>query len=124
MKSIRRQQARILIAGCGYIGGALAQRLVTGPHEVWGLRRRPMMMPLGVEPIEADLAVARTLRDLPPRLDFVIYSKDVARLKRNYVLDTMELPDEILEQHGLERTDSLVASDHLAMVTDFKVKKK
>ena len=66
--------ARILIAGCGYIGGALAQRLVTGPHEVWGLRRRPMMMPLGVEPIEADLAVARTLRDLPPRLDFVIYS--------------------------------------------------
>ena len=60
----------------------------------------------------------------PGKLDFVIYSKDVARLKRNYVLDTTEMPDEILQLHGLERTDSLVASDHLAMVADFKIKKK
>ena len=60
----------------------------------------------------------------PGKLDFVIYSKDVARLKRNYVLETTEMPDEVLELHGLERTDSLVASDHLALVTDFKIKKK
>ncbi|HZX60625.1 MAG TPA: SDR family NAD(P)-dependent oxidoreductase, partial [Candidatus Methylomirabilis sp.] len=31
--------ARILIAGCGYVGTAVAERLVAGGHEVWGLRR-------------------------------------------------------------------------------------
>ena len=60
----------------------------------------------------------------PGKLDYIIYSKDVARLKRNYVLDTAEMPDDVLEAAGLERSDSLTASDHLAMVADFKVKKK
>jgi hypothetical protein len=60
----------------------------------------------------------------PGKLDFIIYSKDVARLKRNYVIDTAEMPDDILELHGLELDDSLIASDHLAMVADFKIKKK
>jgi len=82
--------AKILIAGCGYVGSALAERLVAGPHEVWGLRRRPASMPLGVQPIEADLAVARTLRDLPPGLDFVVYAagpsgRDDAHYRTAYV---------------------------------------
>lgn len=60
----------------------------------------------------------------PGKLDYIIYSKDVARLKKNYVLDTAEMPDEVLAAAGLERSDSLTASDHLAMVADFKVKKR
>mgnify|MGYP002725889414 CR=1 FL=1 len=33
--------ARILIAGCGYLGAALGRRLFGASHEVWGLRRGP-----------------------------------------------------------------------------------
>ena len=31
--------ARILIAGCGYVGSALGERLLADSHEVFGLRR-------------------------------------------------------------------------------------
>jgi nucleoside-diphosphate-sugar epimerase len=107
--------ARILIAGCGYVGGALAQRLVTGPNEVWGLRRRPMMMPLGVEPIEADLAVARTLRDLPPRLDFVIYGAspagpDDAHYRTTYVEGVKRLLEALHLQRQSPRRIFLLSS--------------
>ncbi len=65
--------ARILIAGCGYVGSALGQSLALDAHDVWGLRRRPASLPLGVRPISADLAVPGTLKDLPPDLDAVFY---------------------------------------------------
>ncbi len=32
---------RVLVAGCGYVGSALAERLLARGHEVVGLRRRP-----------------------------------------------------------------------------------
>lgn len=66
--------ARILIAGCGYVGCALGERLVADSHEVFGLRRRPAAMPSGVQLIEADLAVAGSLRDLPSGIDKVVYA--------------------------------------------------
>lgn len=100
--------AKILIAGCGYVGGALAERLVAGPHEVWGLRRRPLMMPLGVQPIEADLAVARTLRDLPRDLEFIVYSAapsggDDAHYRTAYVEGVNRLLEALAEQHQRPR---------------------
>jgi nucleoside-diphosphate-sugar epimerase len=48
--------ARVLIAGCGYLGGALAGSLAGAGHAVFGLRRRPAELPRGVAPIVADLA--------------------------------------------------------------------
>jgi nucleoside-diphosphate-sugar epimerase len=48
--------ARVLIAGCGFLGAALAGRLVTSGHAVWGLRRRPAPLPKGVSFLAADLA--------------------------------------------------------------------
>ncbi|HVH19757.1 MAG TPA: NAD-dependent epimerase/dehydratase family protein, partial [Myxococcota bacterium] len=66
--------AKVLIAGCGYVGSALGAALVADGDVVFGLRRRVVSLPAGVQPIEADLAVAKTLRDLPPRLDFVVYA--------------------------------------------------
>jgi len=66
--------ARILIAGCGYVGSALGAALVADGDVVFGLRRRVVSLPAGVQPIEADLAVPKSLRDLPPDLDFVVYA--------------------------------------------------
>ena len=35
----------VLIAGCGYVGTALAERLVDAGHRVWALRRDPAGLP-------------------------------------------------------------------------------
>ncbi len=68
----------ILIAGCGYVGTALAMRLAADGHGVWGLRRRPEGLPDTVRPLEADLSDPATLRDLPPGLDVVYYTAGAA----------------------------------------------
>ena len=44
----------LLVAGCGYVGGIVAARLVASGREVWGLKRSPPV-PDGVRPILADL---------------------------------------------------------------------
>jgi nucleoside-diphosphate-sugar epimerase len=65
--------ARILIAGCGYVGSALGEILLRDSHDVWGLRRKPRSLPAGIEPIEADLTQLRGLAALPDDLDVVFY---------------------------------------------------
>lgn len=65
--------ARVLIVGCGYLGNSLGAALLCDAHEVWGLKRRPVGLALGIRPIEADLGLPATLRDLPTDLDFVFY---------------------------------------------------
>jgi nucleoside-diphosphate-sugar epimerase len=65
--------ARVLIAGCGYLGNALGGALLCDAHDVWGLKRRVSGLALGIRPVEADLGLAATLRDLPAGLDFVFY---------------------------------------------------
>jgi nucleoside-diphosphate-sugar epimerase len=65
--------AKVLIAGCGYLGNALGSALLCDAHEVWGLKRRPVGLALGIRPVEADLGLAATLRELPTGLDFVFY---------------------------------------------------
>lgn len=66
--------ARVLIAGCGYVGSALAAMLADDGHEVWGMRRNPAALPPGVRPFAADLRDPATLAGLPPALDFVAYT--------------------------------------------------
>jgi nucleoside-diphosphate-sugar epimerase len=66
--------ARVLIAGCGYVGTALAARLVAAGHEVWGLRRAAAGLPPGVHHLAADLTDPRTLLQLPPHLDVVFFT--------------------------------------------------
>ena len=53
--------ADILIAGCGDVGGLLAERLRDAGHRVAGLRRRAGLLPAGIEPLAADLGEPATL---------------------------------------------------------------
>lgn len=64
---------KLLIAGCGYVGSALATELVADGHEVWGLRRRFADVPAGVRTVEADLSLATDLGRLPGALEAVVY---------------------------------------------------
>ncbi len=65
--------ARVLIAGCGYVGTALGEVLARESHSVWGLRRRPASLPPAIRPFEADLSLPVSLKELPAALDFVFY---------------------------------------------------
>ncbi len=66
--------SRVLVAGCGYVGTALALRLARAGHEVWGLRRRGNLLPEPVHAISADLTQEQTLHSLPGDLDVVFYT--------------------------------------------------
>jgi nucleoside-diphosphate-sugar epimerase len=68
-----KQLPRILVAGCGNLGGAIASRLARD-FQVFGLRRNPDRVPEGVHPIKADLLDRDTLASaLPGNLNIVIY---------------------------------------------------
>ncbi|MCA9536639.1 MAG: NAD-dependent epimerase/dehydratase family protein [Myxococcales bacterium] len=63
---------RVLIAGCGYVGSALATQLVQAGHSVFGLRRTINQLPAGVAGIAADLSDPSTLTALP-EVDTLVY---------------------------------------------------
>jgi nucleoside-diphosphate-sugar epimerase len=65
---------RVLIAGCGYVGGALAARLAAAGDEVVALRRRPASLPPGAVALAADLTDPAALRALPGPFDAVVYA--------------------------------------------------
>jgi nucleoside-diphosphate-sugar epimerase len=95
--------ARVLIAGCGYVGAALGALLDRDSHAVFGLRRRAGALPWGVRPIEADLGIPSTLRELPPQLDFVFFmaapaGRDDALYRALYVDGLRNLQAALAEQ--------------------------
>ncbi len=53
----------------------------------------------------------------PARLDWVLVPSSV-RVLRGFILDSAWMSEESLDRHGLERTDSSLASDHAAVVVD------
>lgn len=64
---------RVLIAGCGYVGTALAARLAAEGTEVFALRRSASEIP-GVTSIRADLLDVDSLRVLPAGIEHVVYT--------------------------------------------------
>jgi nucleoside-diphosphate-sugar epimerase len=106
--------ARILIAGCGDVGAALGQALNTTGHQVWGLKRDPVDLPSGIQPIAADLTDPKTLTTLPPDLDFVVYSAAAsgfseAQYQAAYVIGVNRLL-EALRQAGQQPKRLLLTS--------------
>lgn len=64
---------RILVAGCGALGGDIARRL-THDGEVYGLRRTRAAVPEGVIPAPADLMDRQSLRQAVPACpEIIIY---------------------------------------------------
>jgi nucleoside-diphosphate-sugar epimerase len=98
---------RTLIAGCGYVGSALASLLVDAGNEVWGLRRDPTGLPEGVHPMSGDLTRLDSLGALPEQLDFVVYAAapggaggDAERRYRSTYLDGLEVLLRALSDQG------------------------
>lgn len=91
---------KILIAGYGYIGSALAQRFMAQGHEVWGLRRRwPLDIVRPTHAIAGDLLSPGALS--LPVVDVVIFcqapSTETDTYEQTYLMGTLNflqaLPD-------------------------------
>lgn len=94
----------VLVAGCGYVGSALAAELAQAGHRVWGLRRHPSALPAGVIPVAADLSSRASLDGLSDSIDRVVYAASPAdRSQHAYeeaYLRGLENVLEALEQRG------------------------
>ena len=99
--------ARVLVAGCGYVGTALAARLAAEGHAVWTLRRSAGAPSSGATAIRADLTDAGALRRLPPRLDDVFYTASADgtddRAYRSAYVDGLRYLLAALDGHPIRR---------------------
>lgn len=98
----------VLIAGCGYVGTALGERLIERGHRVWGLRRDPAGLPAAFHKVAADLASASDLCALPPDIDSVVYAASAgestdAAYQRAYVTGLRTLLGALEGAHRLRR---------------------
>lgn len=99
--------ARVLIAGCGYVGTALGLRLIEHGHAVWALRRDPSGLPSAFNKLSADLANPADLSVVPPGLDHVVYAASAgessdAAYERAYVSGLSNLL-RVIEGSGVRR---------------------
>ncbi len=81
---------RVLIAGCGFVGRALASRLIAAGDVVYALARNPNNLPAGAYPIRADLSEP-LIGSLPDKLDAVVFAAaprrhETSDYERTYVL--------------------------------------
>jgi nucleoside-diphosphate-sugar epimerase len=111
----REGMTNLLIAGCGYVGSALARARVEHGDNVFGLRRNPVDVPPGVVPIAADLAVPRSLADLPKGIDVVVYAaspggRDDAFYRTTYVEGLRNLLAALAAQGQMPRRTIFVSS--------------
>ena len=70
---------RVLIAGCGDVGNALAARLLTDGCEVWGVRRRIEALAEGVRPWPIDLTDPGSFAGPPAAFDYLFYTASADR---------------------------------------------
>lgn len=66
--------SQVVIAGCGYVGNALAQLLMSEGHEVFGIRRDISNLMPGIRGIQGDLSEPRSLGPAPPRVEYAVYA--------------------------------------------------
>lgn len=70
---------KVLIAGCGDVGNALAARLLAEGCEVWGVRRRVEALREGVQPWRIDLREPRGFGAPPAAFDYLFYAASADR---------------------------------------------
>ena len=66
--------SKVVIAGCGYVGNALARMLMDEGHEVFGIRRDPSKLEPGVKRIVGDLSQPEKLGPAPARVEYAVFA--------------------------------------------------
>lgn len=104
----------ILIAGCGYVGCALAARLLARGERVIGVRRNASALPSGIEPLAVDLRDRALADALDPAIDRLVYAAspdgpDEASYRAAYVEGLANVAD-ALERAGAHVTRAVLTS--------------
>jgi len=66
--------AQVVIAGCGYVGNALAGMLMKEGHEVYGIRRDIDALAAGVRGIAGNVAQPDALGPAPARVEYAVFA--------------------------------------------------
>jgi nucleoside-diphosphate-sugar epimerase len=66
--------AQVVIAGCGYVGNALAGMLLDEGHEVFGIRRDVDQLAEGVRGIPGNVANPSALGPAPARVEYAVFA--------------------------------------------------
>lgn len=66
--------AQVVIAGCGYVGNALAGMLMKEGHEVYGIRRDVDALAPGVHGIAGSVALPGALGPAPARVEYAVFT--------------------------------------------------
>ncbi len=116
---------RILVAGCGALGGDVARKL-TADAEVWGIRRTASAIPEGVHPGPADLLDRQSLAAAVPEVpDIILYcltpsSYDDAGYRAAYV-DGLENLLTVTDTRNLKRLFFISSSSVYGQDNDSEV---
>lgn len=116
-----------LIAGCGYVGSALAERLVARGERVIALTRSERALPAGVEPLVASLPDPSLV--VPRGIDRLVYAvapgrRDDDAYRRAYpeglasVLDALDRADGSLSRAVLVSSTAVYAQDDGSVVDE------
>ncbi len=116
-----------LIVGCGYVGSALAERLVARGEHVFGLTRSAHALPVGVVPIRSELPSAELT--LPSSITRLVYAvapgaRDDAAYARGYplglgsVLDAIDRAGANLVRAVLVSSTGVYAQDDGSLVDE------
>lgn len=106
----------LLIAGCGDVGGRLAQRMLQAGWTVYGLRRQVAALPAGVLPVTGDLQQSACPPDWPTTpLDYLVYTAaasqhDEAGYRAAYVEGLRHVLDWLAQQGQKPRRLLFVSS--------------
>jgi nucleoside-diphosphate-sugar epimerase len=68
------RMAQVVIAGCGYVGNALATGLLAEGHEVFGIRRTAGALASGVKAIPGNVATPAALGPAPSRVEYAVFA--------------------------------------------------
>ncbi len=111
---------RVLVAGCGYVGGRLAELLVGEGVAVVGLKRDPTTLPPGVEPLAADVTDPATLSPIADLdVDAVVYAvSPSSRSEEAYRAAYVDGPGNVLDALARPSRVVLVSSTGVYGHTD------
>lgn len=91
--------ARVLIAGCGYVGVRLGMQLVERGHSVWAARRRPSVLPQELRPAAVDLMDGSGLDHLPFPFATIFYTAAAGESSENAYVDAYVRGPQTLLRH-------------------------
>lgn len=107
---------KLLIVGCGDLGGRVARLALGRGDQVLGVRRDPGRVPAGVEPIRGDVGEAASLV-FPSGIDAMIYS--VAASERTDAGYRRAYPQGL--SHAIEALDRSSPGAHVVFVSSTAV---